>query len=212
MLFNGFRGKPRRDYCARALDLINDGKNVILCDQRGHGLSEGHTVTFGRREQHDVISWVKYAQERFGKDARIAVGGTSLGATTVLLASDKLPPEVKVFADGCYSSQKDVIKHIVKRKKLNPTICWHLCYMAVLIFGHTRLIDDAAVNVAKSKCKILIVQCIKDTIAPMDQNKKLLECNKENVKVVYFDNIQHALAYFKEREKYKKMLYDFLDN
>ena len=211
LLFNGFRGNPRRDYCARAMDLIKDGRNVILCDQRGHGQSQGHTISLGRREQHDVVSWVKYVQERFGKDVKIAVGGTSLGATTVLLASDKLPTNVKVFADSAYPNEKDIIKHIIKRKKMNPTIGWYLVYLSALIFGHVRLLDDTAVNVAKAKCKILLVHCTEDTIVPMEMNKKLFEANKECVQLEFYEGLQHALAYFKEHDKYQKMLNDFLD-
>ena len=212
LLFNGYRGSPRRDYCARAIDLIRDGRNVILCDQRGHGLSEGHMISLGRREQHDVVSWVEFVQKKFGKTANITVAGTSLGATTVLLASDKLPSEVKVFADSAYSSQKGIIKQIVKRRKMNPTICWWLCYLSALIFGHVRLIDEASINVSKSKCRILMVHCTNDTIAPLEMNKELFALkNNKNIRVVLFENMQHALAYFKEREKYKEIFYGFLD-
>lgn len=211
LLFCGFRCSSRRDYCARTLDLIESGRNVILCDQRGHGLSEGHTITLGRKEQHDVVSWVKFIQEKFGKDARITVVGASFGATTVLLASDKLPPEVKVFADGAYPSQKAIIRYILKRKKLNPNIYWPIVYLTALIYGHVRLKDDAAINVGKSKCQIMMVHCTKDTVVPLEMNQKLFEANKKTAQVVLFENQQHAMAYFKEREKYKKIFFDFLD-
>ena len=211
LLFNSFRGSVRRDYCFRAMDLLEAGKNVILIEQRGHGLSEGHTISLGRKEQNDVVSWVKYIQERFGKNKRITVAGTSLGASTVLFASDKLPPEVSIFADSGYSTQKGIVKNIVKRKKLNPSICWSLLYLSALIFGHFRLIDDAAKSVAKSKCRILMVHCTTDTIVPLEMNKELFETNKEHAQVVFFENIQHALAYYKEKEKYKKMFFDFLN-
>ena len=211
LLFNGYRGRPRRDYCSRAMDLILAGKNVVLCEQRGHGLSEGHTISLGRREQHDVVSWVKYVQERFGKDKKICVAGTSLGASTVMLASDKLPEDVKVFADSGYATEKDMVKHIIKRQKLNPNLCWPLVYIAAWMFGHVRLIDDAAVNVANSKCQVLLVHCTADTIVPMEVNKNLLSIKKDNVRVVLFENLQHALAYFKEHEKYMKMFHEYID-
>ena len=211
LLFNGYKSLARRDYCQRAMDLIQDGKNVILCEQRGHGQSEGHFISLGRREQYDVVSWVKFAQEKFGKNAKITVVGSSLGGTTVLLASDKLPQDVSVFADSPYPSEKAIIKYISKKRKFNPSICWPFVYLSALVFGHVRLKDDAAENVAKSKCKIMIVHCTKDTIVPIELNKQLFECNKEHVQVVFFENLQHSLGYFKEHEKYKKIFYDFLD-
>jgi len=211
ILFNGFRGTPRRDFSSRAMDLIKDGRNVILCDLRGHGLSEGHTISLGRKEQHDVVTWVNFVREKFGKDAKIAVGGTSLGATTVLLASDKLPEDIKIFADSAYPSEKGMVKRIIERKKMNPNFCWPFVYMAALVFGHVRLIDNTAENVAKSKCKILLVHCTADTIVPMEMNKKLFEANKEHVQLVFYEGLQHASAYFNEHEKYQKMLNEFLD-
>lgn len=211
LLFNGYRGRPRRDYCSRTMDLINAGKNVILCEQRGHGLSEGHTITLGRKEQYDVVSWVKFAQEKFGKNAKIAVAGTSFGATTVLLSSDKLPENVKVFADSPYGSEKSIIQHVAKLKKINPRISWSLVYLAALIFGHVRLNDDTAENVSKSKSKILIVHCTGDTLVPMEMNKKLFSLKKDNIKMVFFENLQHAMPYFKEHDKYMKMFHEFLN-
>ena len=211
LLFNGYRGRPRRDYCSRALDLIDAGKNVILCEQRGHGLSEGHTITLGKREQNDVVSWVKYVRERFGKKAKIAVAGTSFGASTVLLASNKLPEDVKVFADSAYPGEKGIVMHIAKMKKYNPKLAWFLVYLSALIFGHVRLNDDVADNVDKSKCKIMIVHCTGDTIVPMKLNEKLFALKKDNVKFVFFENLEHALPYFKEHEKYMKMFHEFLD-
>ena len=211
ILFNGYRGTPRRDFCSRGMDLINSGRNVILCDIRGHGLSEGHTISLGRKEQHDVVTWAKFVREKFGKDAKIAVGGSSLGGTTVLLASDKLPADVKVFADSAYPSEKGMIKRIIDRKGMNPNFCWPWVYMAALIFGHVRFVDDTAENVAKSKCDILLVHCTADTIVPMEMNEKLFSVNKEHVHLVLYEGLQHASAYFNEHEKYEKMLNDFLD-
>ena len=211
ILFNGYRGTPRRDFCARAMDLIKGDRNVILCDLRGHGLSEGHTISLGRKEQHDVVTWVNFVREKFGKDAKIAVGGTSLGGTTVLLASDKLPSDVKIFADSAYPGEKEMVKQIIRRKKLNPTFCWPWVYMAALVFGHTRFVDDTAENVSKSKCDILLVHCTADTLVPMELNKRLFEVNKEHVHLELYEGLQHASAYFQEHEKYEKMLNDFLD-
>ena len=211
LLFNGFRSLARRDYCQRAMDLIQDGRNVILCEQRGHGLSEGHFISLGRREQHDVIEWVKFAREKFGDKARITVAGSSLGGTTVLLASDKLPGDIKVFADSVYPGEKQIIQQIMRRRKYNPTFCWPFFYFSALLFGHVRLKDNCAINVAKSKCKIMIVHCDQDTIVPMEMNKELFEANHEHVQLAIFKNLQHALAYFKEHEKYKEIFYKFLD-
>jgi len=210
LLFNGYRGIPRRDYCGKGLQLMAMGKNVILCDQRAHGLSEGHVISLGRKEQYDVVSWVNFVQEKWGKNAKITVGGTSMGASVVLLASDKLPPEVSIFADSAYCSQKDLIEHLIKYKKLNPKIFWPIVYLSALLFGHFKLKDDASINVSKSKNKILIFHCTEDIIVPIKTVEKLFTCNEEHVQVVKFEGLNHAFAFYQQAEKYQKVLSEFL--
>ena len=77
----------------------------MMIDQRAHGKSEGRTMTFGVFERFDVLSWIDYTVERVGKKTRIVLAGISMGAATVLMASNlNLPPNVKgIMADCPYS-------------------------------------------------------------------------------------------------------------
>ena len=94
--FHGYRSAATRDFSgANELDVLT-GCNVLLVDQRSHGLSEGTTITFGIKERHDVVSWANYAVDRFGSDVKILLSGVSMGAATVLMASNlELPSNVK---------------------------------------------------------------------------------------------------------------------
>lgn len=79
-------------------------------DQRAHGDSEGHTITFGVRERMDCLLWCRYAVEHFGTDCEIWLNGVSMGASTVLMASNlPLPPQVKgIIADCPYDSPRGI--------------------------------------------------------------------------------------------------------
>ena len=211
LMFNGYQGIARRDYCGKALDLMKQGYNIVLIDQRAHGYSDGHTISLGRKEQYDVRPWVDFAREKWGKSAKITVAGISMGASTVLFAADKLPSDVKVLADSPYSTEKDLICHLIKRRKLHPKIMWPLIYLSALIFGHFRLKDDAAKNVARATCQILIIHCGDDTIVPIETNRKLFESNKEHVQVEIFEGLNHAMAFLEETDRYRKVLYEFLE-
>ena len=211
LMFNGYQGIPRRDYCAKAMDLMKQGYNVVLCDQRAHGYSDGNVISLGRKEKNDVLPWVKFAKEKWGNSAKITVAGISMGASTVLYAADQLPEDISVFADSAYATEKDLIWYLIKRRKLNPRIIWPMVYLSGLIFGHFRLKDDAAETVARAKCRILIIHGAEDTIVPIETNKKLFECNKEHVQVEIFESLNHALAFLKQTDKYRKILYEFLE-
>jgi hypothetical protein len=81
--FHGYRSAATRDFCgANELDVLT-GCNVLLVDQRAHGLSDGTSITFGILERFDVVSWANYVVDRFGPDVKILLSGVSMGAATV---------------------------------------------------------------------------------------------------------------------------------
>ena len=104
--------------------LQNEGYNVLLAEQRAHFRSGGHTITYGIRERRDVLSWVTYANSRFGTDRPIYLFGISMGAATVVMAADlDLPDNVRLICADCpYSSPKDIICHVAKWSFKNTTL------------------------------------------------------------------------------------------
>ena len=211
LMFNGYRGTPRSNFSGSTLDVINLGYNVILCDQRAHNLSDGHTITFGRKEQYDVVAWIEYVKEKWGNSIKIAIAGISMGAATVLLASDKIDPEIKVIADCPFSSQKAVISSMMKVMKFPPKIFWPLAYLSCIIYGHARLKDDALVNVSNSKCKILIIHGTKDSVVPYKMSERVYLANKDHVQYELFEGVEHALSYLKDTERYRNIVTKFLE-
>ena len=210
LMFNGYRGTPRRDFSGGALLAIEMGKNVILVDQRAHGKSEGHSITFGRKEQYDVVTWINFIKEKWGNSVTITIVGISMGGATVLMASDKIDPEIKIIADCPYSSEKDVIKYAIKKMKLPTVIFWPLAYLSALIFAHASLCDDAKNNVSKSKNKILIIHGTKDSIVPHEMSERVFIGNEDHVQYEKFKGGEHALSYFREPERYKNIVKKFI--
>ena len=210
LMFNGYRGTPRSNFSGSTLDAIEMGFNVILCDQRAHNLSEGHTITFGRKEQYDVVSWINFVWEKWGNSVKIVIAGISMGAATVLLASDKIDPEIKVIADCPYSSQKDVISSMMKKMKFPPKVFWPLAYLSCIIFGHAKLKDDALINVSNSKSKIVIIHGNKDSIVPYKMSDRVYLANKDHVQYELFDGVNHDLSYLKDTGRYKIVVKEFL--
>lgn len=209
LMFNGYRGTARSNFAGSAVDLINMKKNVILCEQRAHGQSEGHSITFGRKEQYDVVSWINFVQEKWGKSVKITIAGISMGGATVLLASDKIDPNIKIIADCPYSSQKDVIIHTMKRMKISKA--WPLAYFSALIYCHVRLKDDALINVSNSKNKILIIHGTTDSIVPHEMSERFYLKNKDHVRYEKFEGVEHGLSYIRDMERYRRTVKEFLN-
>ena len=91
LLFHGYKGNAERDLCGGVERCFRLGRSVMLIDQRASGTSEGssdgHVITFGIKESEDCYEWVKYTAARFGKDRKIVIGGISMGAATVMMAT-----------------------------------------------------------------------------------------------------------------------------
>ena len=212
LMFNGYRGTPRRDFSGGALLAMELNKNVLLIDQRAHGKSEGHSLTFGRKEQFDVLNWIEFAKKKWGNSIKITIVGISMGGATVLMASDKIDPEIKIIADCPYSTEKDVIKHAIRKMGLPTFIFWPLAYLAALFFAHASLKDDARNNVSRSKNKILIIHGTKDTIVPHPMSERILLGNEDHVQYEKFEGGEHALSYFREPKRYKEIVKKFIDS
>ena len=116
LIFHGYGGNAERDLSGGVERCFALGRSVILIDQRGAGQSEGNVCSFGINERRDCLKWIEFATEKFGKERPLIIGGVSMGAATVMMASgDGLPENVVcVMADCGYSSQEKIIKKVKK--------------------------------------------------------------------------------------------------
>ena len=76
--------------------------DLLLCDLRAQGDSEGEFSTLGVLEKYDCLDWVEWAQNRFGDKNPIFLMGVSMGASIVMMSSDlELPDSVYGIIDDC---------------------------------------------------------------------------------------------------------------
>jgi fermentation-respiration switch protein FrsA (DUF1100 family) len=90
------------NFLASAPFLHDAGFNVFIFDQRGHGDSPGHTVSFGYYEARDVRGAVEYLRGR--PDTKEILGyGFSMGASSLLHAMPQLPMVRGVVVDSTFA-------------------------------------------------------------------------------------------------------------
>ena len=151
---HGYRGSATYDFCGGNKLARDLGHNTLVIDQRAHGESGGHTISFGIKERLDCIDWAKYAVDRFGKDVQIILSGVSMGASTVLMAAgEDLPPNVVgIIADSPYSSPKEIILKVCGDIGLPPKLSYPFALLGARIFGGFNLTESNAIDaVAHSK-------------------------------------------------------------
>ena len=211
--FHGYRGQAVRDFSGGVRIPQENGHNVLLVDQRAHGNSEGHIITFGIKERKDVLSWVDYVKNRFGDNAKIILEGISMGAATILMASNFDMPNVKaIFADCPYSSPKEIILKVSRSMGLPDFLSIPLLSFGAFFYGHFNWNSSTTVeSVKNSKYPILIIHGRADRYVPIEMSRKIKEANPCII-LEEFDDAAHGMSYMVDEARYKKLVKEFEDN
>ncbi len=211
--FHGFKSTALRDMAGGGKLARQLGMNLLLVDQRAHGKSDGKTICFGVKERFDCLSWAQYAAEkRPGRP--IVLAGVSMGAATVLMASDlDLPQEVKgIMADCPYSDPSAIIKK-VGRDSMGPAsiALYPFILLGARLYGGFSLTAAAPVKaVAHAKVPILLIHGEDDRFVPCDMSREIYDaCVSPRTRVTIPD-AAHAIAYILDPEKYGQAVRRFL--
>ena len=213
--FHGYRSAATRDFSgANELDVLT-GCNVLLVDQRAHGLSDGTFITFGILERFDVVSWADYIVDRFGPDVKILLSGVSMGAATVLMASDlDLPPNVKgIIADCGYSSPKAILKKVCRVDMHLPAdLLYPFCRLAAKWLCKCDIEATSAVEAVKNcKVPIFIVHGTDDRYVPCSMAHEIKAAAGDMAELHLFEGSGHVLSYMDDTPRYHKLARAFCD-
>ncbi len=211
--FHGYRSTGIRDFCGGCRYLLDTGRSVLLVDQRGHGESGGHTITFGVKERLDCLTWVQYAAQRFGADTPMVLYGVSMGAATVLMASGlELPPNVRgIIADCPYSTAEGIIRKVCRDIRLPDRPLYPLVALGARLFGRFRLSDgDAPAAVARAKVPILIIHGEDDRFVPCGMSETIRQANPAMTRRETFPRAGHGISYLLDPARYERCLEEFI--
>lgn len=210
--FHGYRSRPFTDFAGGSTLSFEMGHNLLLVDQRAHGRSEGRTISFGIRERWDVLSWVDYALERFGDNTQILLYGVSMGAATVLMASDlDLPSNVKGIVSDCpYTKPLDVILHVGKTTVFPQWLIKPFAILGARIYGGFDLLETDAVRaVQNTQVPILIIHGESDHYVPCEMSD-LVSANPAMVERHTFPGAAHGISYLVDAPRYHKIVKAFV--
>lgn len=213
--FHGYRGSALRDFCGGHKLAHEMGHNTLVVDQRAHGKSGDNTITFGIKERYDCLYWAKYALERFGKETPIFLSGVSMGAATVLMASELDLPDnvVGIIADSPYSSPEEVICKVCHEDMGLPTLpSMFLIRLGAKVFGHFDLNSANAINaVSHTKIPIFLIHGESDRFVPCNMSKIIAESATGRILLETFPYAGHGLSYIVDTDKYSKIVTGFVD-
>lgn len=105
-------GANRRDISA-ITQLVHDcGYQVLSFDFRGHGESDGRTITYGANERLDVLGAYDYCLSRTDVDpSKLYALGVSMGGSSLLLALPDMPQVQAAVIDSAFADLSAMFDH-----------------------------------------------------------------------------------------------------
>ena len=211
--FHGYRGTALRDFCGGNKIIREAGLNTLVIDQRAHGRSEGTVISMGINERLDCLAWTRYAAGRFGPHTSITLAGVSMGAATILMASDlELPENVKgIIADCPYSAPEDIVKTVIRKMHLPVSLAYPLLAFGTRLFGGFRLSDASAVEAVKhTRLPILLIHGEDDRYVPWEMSKEIAQAGGEKITFASFPGAGHGLSFIEDEARYRALVTAFL--
>lgn len=212
--FHGYRGTSVRDTCGSFQISRLQKHNFLTVNQRAHLNSQGKALSFGINERYDCIKWVEYAIKRFGSDVKILISGISMGASTVLMASElNLPKNVYgIIADCPYSSPKAIIKKVLKEDMhLAPWFFYPFVALSARVYGGFSLNSSSPERaVKKAKVPIMIIHGDVDKFVPLEMSENIVKANP-NITLHVFSGAGHGLSYMVDDQKYQEIFQSFVN-
>ncbi len=212
IFFHGYRANGVRDGSG-AFEVSGEaGFNLLIVDQRSSGNSEGNVITFGVKEKLDVLSWIDYVINRFGKGVKIILAGISMGASTVLMASElDLPENVKCITADCgYSSQTEIIKKVGKEMKMPIKLLFPFLKLGAFIYGGFNIDSRTPLDAVKNaKVPIFFIHGDCDTFVPCHMCDELYDACTSPKRKLIVKNAAHGVSFFVDNNSYKDYLHEF---
>lgn len=194
---------------------FEEGYNVLLIDMRSHGESEGKVASYGYNESKDIGSWVEWIKDKVGEDAYIGLHGQSMGAATVMLYGATHTEDIKFVIEDCgFTTAREAIKFHFNKVKIP---FWPLYDLIRIKAKRKYKFDfnnispqDAIVN---STIPVLFIHGDDDNVVPTWMGESLYnKKNGEKDRLYLVQGAGHMEAYSKNKEKYKQIVKEFLDN
>ena len=214
--FHGYTSEGVSGFIGLSNYYLPRGYEMLLVDQRAHGASEGRYIGFGCLDRRDALCWIRYVEERRGRDAQILLHGTSMGGATVLMASGlNLPSSVKgIISDCAFTSAWDVFTHVLRNEYHLPArpIMEAADRLVKARAGYGLRECSAAQEVKKARVPILFIHGDADTFVPCWMCETIYDnCASRKEKLIVH-GAGHCESHYMATEEVEEKLTEFLDS
>ncbi|MGN1450875.1 MAG: alpha/beta hydrolase [Eubacteriales bacterium] len=210
---HGWRSSWDHDFCTISGFWYDNGCSVLYPDQRGQNASGGDYMSFGMLERYDCLEWVNWVIQKCGTDIPVYLAGVSMGATTVLMASElDMPSNVRGILSDCgFTSPEAIWRHVAKENLHLPYSVQH------------RLVDEMCrkkINLSSKSCStveilkkakipVLFVHGTDDHFVPVEMTYRNYIACAAPKRLFIVPGADHGMSYLEDREGYENALKNF---
>lgn len=188
--------------------------NVLYVEQRGQNNSGGEYMGFGLIERYDCKSWADWVFKNYGDELPVYLCGLSMGATTVLMASElELPECVKgIIADCGFTSPHAIFKHVAEKNMhlfydgILENIANDICKRKIQLGSKDGSTTDALQN---AKIPVLFIHGTDDHFVPVEMTYENYKACASPKRLFVVPGADHGMSYFLEKEKYEQEVIKF---
>lgn len=208
---HGYNTTPMNCFATLGRILMEQGYDVLMIHQRGHGNSGGKACTMGLLEQKDVVDWAKWACARENIQEVILVG-VSMGCASVGYASDKITdPKVKAMILDCgFVSPANQIRADSRKRHLPDKLLMPWIRFFVRKMHHVDINETVWSSLQNTKIPALFVHGGADTTVNVQETEINYEhCASYREKYI-LPEAGHACTFMAGGEEGKERLENFL--
>ena len=191
------------------------GWNVLVTDQRAHGLSDGKINSVGTKEYRDTLAWAEYLHEAFGV-GKVFLHGVCIGSSNALYAatSPDCPEYICGMAgEGMYTTFCETFKnHMIKGGRKPFPMLWGVMLCIRIFSGSNVVTDGPLYRIEKMKKPVLFLHSREDIYSKPEVSAEIFEKCTSPHRVVWFEHGEHSRIRPVDREKYDRSIRDFLSD
>ncbi len=209
---HGWRSSWGQDFGPIAKFWHSLGCSILFCDQRGQGLSGGDYMGFGLIERHDCAKWVMLMHEKY-PDTPIYLAGISMGAATVLMASNLgIDPYVHgIISDCAFTSPHAIWKHVIESNLrmsygIIGRIADDMCRKTIQVGSRDFSTLDA---LKENKIPVLFIHGTDDHFVPVEMTYENYKACAAPKRLLVVPGADHGMCYYYSKSEYERVLKNF---
>jgi pimeloyl-ACP methyl ester carboxylesterase len=180
--------------------------NVLMFDFRGHGESDGHTISLGFKEMLDVLAALSYLRHARPEQSREVIGlGISMGAAALIgAAAEVATPFDAIILDSGFASAVELTNKLFTRIPdfFRPYLVGIGIPLASLESGCWLPEIRPEDKVARIRAPVLIIHAQEDPLIPADHAVRLYEHAVQPKALWLAPTLGHGSALFQAEDDY----------